>query len=144
MVASAVGIFRAEVSEIGTNNIRTVESRRMRPLMQWGPGQWADVEATLASEMTERAESHGGTAYCVFTATAKNKTLELFRRKGRDGKPVEFRSLSDAAGDRGVVHPRCPQGLSAYDAALKIAAKVETGDGEVKEAAACKGVMWLV
>lgn len=112
-------------------------------MMQWGPGQWADVEATLASEMTERAESQG-TAYFVFTATPKNKTLELFRRKGRDGKSVKFRSLSDGAGDRRVVHPRCPQGLSAYDAALKIAAKVETGDGEVEEAAARKGVMWLV
>ena len=73
-------------------------------------GGEVDVEAILASEMTERAESEN-ISYFAFTATPKNKTLELFGRKGPDGKPRRVPPLLDAAGDRGGLHPRRAQGL---------------------------------
>jgi len=52
-----------------------------------------DVESILAAEMTDRAESRN-ISYLAFTATPKNKTLELFGRKGPDGQPQEFHLYS--------------------------------------------------
>ncbi len=49
-----------------------------------------DIEAVLAAEAPERAES-GNISYFAFTATPKAKTLELFgRRPAPDDKPVPF------------------------------------------------------
>lgn len=103
-----------------------------------------DVEAILASEMTERAESEN-ISYLAFTATPKNKTLELFGRKGPDNKPVEFHLYSmRQAIEEGYILDVL-KGYQTYDTALKIAGKAESGDGgEVEEAAARKGLMrWV-
>lgn len=103
-----------------------------------------DVESILASEMTERAESEN-ISYLAFTATPKNKTLELFGRKGPDGKPVEFHLYSmRQAIEEGYILDVL-KGYQTYDTALKIAGKAEGGDGgEVDEAAARKGLMrWV-
>lgn len=68
----------------------------------------------------------------------------MFRRKGRDGKPVEFHlDRMRPAIEEGYILDVL-KGHQTYDTALKIAAKVETSDGEVEEVAARKGVMWLV
>ncbi|ARE38050.1 MULTISPECIES: type I restriction endonuclease subunit R [Rhodococcus] len=107
-------------------------------------GGEVDVEAILASEMTERAESEN-ISYLAFTATPKNKTLELFGRKGPDGKPVEFHLYSmRQAIEEGYILDVL-KGYQTYDTALKIAGKAESGDGgEVEEAAARKGLMrWV-
>jgi type I restriction enzyme, R subunit len=49
-----------------------------------------DIEAVLAAEATERAES-ANISYFAFTATPKGKTLELFGRKPTpDDKPLPF------------------------------------------------------
>lgn len=103
-----------------------------------------DVEAILASEMTERAESQN-ISYFAFTATPKNKTLELFGRKGTDGKPVEFHLYSmRQAIEEGYILDVL-KGYQTYDTALKIAGKAESGDGgDVEESAARKGLMrWV-
>jgi type I restriction enzyme R subunit len=104
-----------------------------------------DVEAILASEMAERAESEN-ISYFAFTATPKNKTLELFGRKGPDGKPVEFHLYSmRQAIEEGYILDVL-RGYQSYDTALKIAGQAESGDGDtvVEEAAARKGLMrWV-
>ncbi|EHK82288.1 type I restriction endonuclease subunit R [Rhodococcus pyridinivorans] len=103
-----------------------------------------DVEAILASEMTERAESQN-ISYFAFTATPKNKTLELFGRKGPDGKPVEFHLYSmRQAIEEGYILDVL-KGYQTYDTALKIAGKAESTDGgDVEESAARKGLMrWV-
>ncbi|WP_328366525.1 type I restriction endonuclease subunit R [Micromonospora zamorensis] len=104
-----------------------------------------DVEAILASEMTERAESEN-ISYFAFTATPKNKTLDLFGRKGPDGKPVEFHLYSmRQAIEEGYILDVL-RGYQSYDTALKIAGRAESGDGDevVEEAAARKGLMrWV-
>lgn len=103
-----------------------------------------DVEAILASEMTERAESEN-ISYLAFTATPKNKTLELFGRKGPDEKPVEFHLYSmQQAIEEGYILDVL-KGYQTYDTALKIAGKAESGDGgDVEESAARKGLMrWV-
>ena len=108
-------------------------------------GGSVDVEAFLASEMTERAESES-ISYFAFTATPKNKTLELFGRKGLDGKPVEFHLYSMLqAIEEGYILDVL-RGYQSYDTALKIAGQAESGDGDevVEEAAARKGLMrWV-
>ncbi|MGC5033025.1 type I restriction endonuclease subunit R [Micromonospora sp. DT229] len=107
-------------------------------------GGAVDVEAILAAEMTERAESEN-ISYFAFTATPKNKTLELFGRKGPDGKPVEFHLYSmRQAIEEGYILDVL-RGYQSYDTALKIAGRAESADGElVEEATARKGLMrWV-
>ncbi|GLX51759.1 hypothetical protein Shyhy01_47090 [Streptomyces hygroscopicus subsp. hygroscopicus] len=107
-------------------------------------GGEVDVESILASEMTERAESDN-ISYFAFTATPKNKTLELFGRKGADGKPHEFHLYSmKQAIEEGYILDVL-RGYQHYDTALKIAGKAEIGDGgQVEEATARKGLMrWV-
>lgn len=102
-----------------------------------------DVEAILAAEMTERAESQN-ISYFAFTATPKNKTLELFGCKGPDGKPVEFHLYSmRQAIEEGYILDVL-RGYQTYDTALKIAENAKKGGDEVDEAAARKGMMrWV-
>ncbi|MET8352515.1 DEAD/DEAH box helicase family protein [Micromonospora sp. NPDC005206] len=108
-------------------------------------GGEVDVEAILASEMTERAESEN-ISYFAFTATPKNKTLELFGRRGHDGKPVEFHLYSmRQAIEEGYILDVL-RGYQSYDTALKISSRLKNGDGSdtVDEAAARKGLMrWV-
>ena len=107
-------------------------------------GGEVDVESVLASEMTERAESEN-ISYFAFTATPKNKTLELFGRKDAEGKPREFHLYSmKQAIEEGYILDVL-KGYQSYDTALKIAGRAESGDeGEVEEAAARKGLMrWV-
>jgi len=107
-------------------------------------GGSVDVEAVLASEMAERAESEN-ISYFAFTATPKNKTLELFGRTGADGKPHEFHLYSmKQAIEEGYILDVL-KGYQSYDTALKIAGKLENGNGgEVEESAARKGLMrWV-
>lgn len=107
-------------------------------------GGQVDVESVLAAEMGERAESPN-ISYLAFTATPKNKTLELFGRKGPDGKPVEFHLYSmKQAIEEGYILDVL-KGYQSYDTALKIAGKANaSGEGEVEEGAARKGLMrWV-
>ncbi|WP_433955351.1 type I restriction endonuclease subunit R [Janibacter indicus] len=107
-------------------------------------GGQVDVESVLAAEMGERAESPN-ISYLAFTATPKNKTLELFGRKGVDGKAVEFHLYSmKQAIEEGYILDVL-KGYQSYDTALKIAGKASaTGEGEVEEGAARKGLMrWV-
>ncbi|MGY5884932.1 type I restriction endonuclease subunit R [Modestobacter lacusdianchii] len=105
-------------------------------------GGEVDVESILAAEMTERAESPN-ISYLAFTATPKNKTLELFGRKGPDGKPREFHLYSmKQAIEEGYILDVL-KGYQAYETALKIAGNANS-EGEVEEGAARKGLMrWV-
>lgn len=105
-------------------------------------GGEVDVESILAAEMSERAESPN-ISYLAFTATPKNKTLELFGRKGPDGKPREFHlySMKQAIEESYILDVL--KGYQAYETALKIAGNAN-GQGEVEEGAARKGLMrWV-
>ena len=103
-----------------------------------------DVEAVLASETASRAES-GNISYFAFTATPKAKTLELFGRKGDDGKPVPFHvySMKQAIEEEFILDVL--RGYQTYDTAFQIAQGAEGGSTEeVDQSAATKGLMkWV-
>ena len=105
-------------------------------------GGTVDVETVLAAEMTDRAESPN-ISFLAFTATPKNKTLELFGRKGPDGKPVEFHLYSmRQAIEEGYILDVL-KGYQSYDTALKIAGQIDD-QAEVEEGTARKGLMrWV-
>ncbi|WP_324784510.1 type I restriction endonuclease subunit R [Streptomyces sp. H51] len=140
----AVIADEAHSSQSGQISSRLKQVLTAEEVKEIEEGGEVDVESILASEMTERAESEN-ISYFAFTATPKNKTLELFGRKGADGKPHEFHLYSmKQAIEEGYILDVL-RGYQHYDTALKIAGKAESGDGgEVEEATARKGLMrWV-
>jgi type I restriction enzyme, R subunit len=101
-----------------------------------------DVEAVLAAEATERAES-ANISYFAFTATPKGKTLELFGRKPTPGEmPVPFHVYTmKQAIEEGYILDILT-GYHSFKLAFQIGQNV-TG-GEVDQAQATKEVMrWV-
>jgi type I restriction enzyme R subunit len=120
---------------------QVLTAEEIKEIEDGGP---VDVEAVLASEMAGRADSEN-ISYFAFTATPKNKTLELFGRKGVDGKPREFHLYSmKQAIEEGYILDVL-KGYQSYDTALKIDGKAGSGGGGlVEESVARKGLMrWV-
>ncbi|MFH8219600.1 type I restriction endonuclease subunit R [Streptomyces sp. NPDC018057] len=143
----AVIADEAHSSQSGQISAKLKQVLTAEEIQEIEDGGEVDVEAVLASEMTERAESEN-ISYFAFTATPKSKTLELFGRKGADGKPREFHlySMKQAIGEGYILDVL--KGYQSYDTALKIAGKAGSGDdagGEVEEGTARKGLMrWVL
>lgn len=101
-----------------------------------------DVEAVLAAEATERAES-ANISYFAFTATPKGKTLELFGRRPSPAEPpVPFHvySMKQAIEEGYILDV-----LTGYHS-FKLAFQVgqNAAGGEVDQARATKEVMrWV-
>lgn len=139
----AVIADEAHSSQSGQISSKLKQVLTAEEIEQIEEGGEIDVEAILASEMTERAES-ANISYLAFTATPKNKTLELFGRKGSDGKPQEFHLYSmKQAIEEGYILDVL-KGYQAYETALKIAGNATSESEEVEESAARKGLMrWV-
>lgn len=138
----AVIADEAHSSQSGQISSKLKQVLTTEELKEIEDGGEVDVESILAAEMTERAESPN-ISYLAFTATPKNKTLELFGRKGGDGKPREFHLYSmKQAIEEGYILDVL-KGYQAYETALKIAGNANS-KGEVEEGAARKGLMrWV-
>ncbi|PWW25178.1 type I restriction enzyme R subunit [Geodermatophilus normandii] len=138
----AVIADEAHSSQSGQISSKLKQVLTAEELQEIEDGGEVDVESILAAEMTERAES-SNISYLAFTATPKNKTLELFGRKGPDGRPREFHLYSmKQAIEEGYILDVL-QGYQAYETALKIAGNANS-EGEVEEGAARKGLMrWV-
>src|SRR3954470_11966434 len=138
----AVIADEAHSSQSGQISSKLKQVLTAEELQEIEDGGEVDVESILAAEMTERAESPN-ISYLAFTATPKNKTLELFGRKGPDGKPGEFHLYSmKQAIEEGYILDVL-KGYSSYETELKIAGNAN-GEGEVEESAARKGLMrWV-
>lgn len=79
-----------------------------------------DVEAVLAAEMAERAESKN-LSFFAFTATPKAKTLELFGREDADGLPRPFHVYTmQQAIEEGFILDVL-RNYTSYDTAFQIA-----------------------
>ncbi|WP_024442708.1 type I restriction endonuclease subunit R [Mycobacterium sp. UM_WGJ] len=102
-----------------------------------------DVEAVLAAEATERAES-ANISYFAFTATPKAKTLELFgRRPSPDEAPAPFHVYTmKQAIEEGYILDVLT-GYHSFKLAFQIGQNA-THAGEVDQAQATKEVMrWV-
>ncbi|MCS6577353.1 type I restriction endonuclease subunit R [Curtobacterium poinsettiae] len=111
-----------------------------------------DTEALLAAEMEERAESPN-LSYFAFTATPKQKTMELFGRKDANGvlRPFHTYTMRQAIEEGFILDVL--KNYTTYDTAFRIAEKAKaaaTGKAKlsevkvVDEAEATKGLMkWV-
>jgi len=101
-----------------------------------------DVEAVLAAEATERAES-ANISYFAFTATPKAKTLELFgRRPSPDEPPAPFHvyTMKQAIAEGYILDVLT--GYHSFKLAFQVAQNA--AGGEVDQARATKEVMrWV-
>ncbi|WP_213781807.1 type I restriction endonuclease [Caballeronia sp. dw_276] len=107
-------------------------------------GGEVDTEAILAAQMGARTGAKGLT-YVAFTATPKQKTLELFGRPGLDGKPEPFHVYSmRQAIEEGFILDVL-ENYTSYKLAFKLAHNGhELDEKRVERNTAMKGVMQWV
>ncbi|SDV50655.1 type I restriction endonuclease subunit R [Chitinasiproducens palmae] len=107
-------------------------------------GGEVDTEALLAAQMESRTGAKGLT-YIAFTATPKQKTLELFGRPGPDGLPEPFHVYSmRQAIEEGFILDVL-QNYTTYKMAFRLAHDgQELDETEVERSAAMKGIMQWV
>ncbi|CAM2286420.1 type I site-specific deoxyribonuclease [Ralstonia mannitolilytica] len=103
-----------------------------------------DTEALLAAQMDARTGAKGLT-YVAFTATPKQKTLELFGRPGADGLPEPFHVYSmRQAIEEGFILDVL-KNYTTYKLAFKLAHNgQELDEKQVERSAAMKGIMQWV
>ena len=111
-------------------------------------GGEVDTELLLAAQMAARsADSQGAKSltYIAFTATPKQKTLELFGRPGPDGLPVPFHVYSmRQAIEEGFILDVL-QNYTSYKLAFRLAHDgKEYDETQVERSAAMKGIMGWV
>jgi type I restriction enzyme R subunit len=108
-------------------------------------------EDILAAQMSARADD-GGITFVAFTATPKNKTMELFgtcpdptRKPAPDNVPTPFHvySMRQAIEEKFILDVL--QNYTPYSLAFKLAHNgAELSDKEVERSAAMKGIMGWV
>lgn len=103
-----------------------------------------DTEALLAAQMEARTGAKGLT-YVAFTATPKQKTLELFGRTGPDGLPLPFHVYSmRQAIEEGFILDVL-KNYTPYKLAFRLAHNgQEFDEKEVERSTAMKGIMQWV
>lgn len=103
-----------------------------------------DTEALLAAQMEARTGTKGLT-YIAFTATPKQKTLELFGRPGSDGLPQPFHVYSmRQAIEEGFILDVL-KNYTTYKLAFRLAHDgQEYDEKQVERSAAMKGIMQWV
>ncbi len=120
-------------------------------LEELGDGGEVSTEDMLVAQMTARADE-GGVTFVAFTATPKNKTLELFgtrpdptRKPTPDNLPTPFHVYSmRQAIEEGFILDVL-KNYTPYSLAFKLAHNgVEVDDREVERSAAMKGIMGWV
>jgi len=107
-------------------------------------GGEVDIETLYAAQMSARTGREGLT-YIAFTATPKQKTLELFGRPGADGLPQPFHVYSmRQAIEEGFILDVL-KNYTTYKLAFRLANNGEEYDEtQVERSAAMKGIMQWV
>jgi len=111
-------------------------------------GGEVDTEALLAAQMAARSSDGAGAnglTYVAFTATPKQKTLELFGRPGPDGLPQPFHVYSmRQAIEEGFILDVL-KNYTSYKLAFRLAHNgKEYDEAQVERSAAMKGIMQWV
>lgn len=104
-----------------------------------------DTETLLALQMSVKAAQDKGLTYIAFTATPKQKTLELFGRKDADGLPRAFHvySMRQAIEEEFILDVL--KNYTTYKLAFKLANNgQEYDETQVTKSEALKGIMQWV
>jgi len=104
-----------------------------------------DTETLLAMQMSAKAAQDKGLTYIAFTATPKQKTLELFGRKDADGLPQAFHvySMRQAIEEEFILDVL--KNYTTYKLAFKLANNgQEYDETQVTKSEALKGIMQWV
>ncbi|MBI4941415.1 MAG: type I restriction endonuclease subunit R [Actinobacteria bacterium] len=136
----------AHSSQTGRTSQKLRAVLTTQELIDLEDGGQIDTEAILAAEMEARAESPN-LSFFAFTATPKNKTLELFGRKDGDGLPQPFHTYTmQQAIEEGYILDVL-RNYTTYATAFQIAERSKRRLEEVKlvdESEATKGLMrWV-
>jgi len=148
----AVLADEAHSSQSGEAAAKLKELLSAREIAELGDGGEISTEDVLAAQMTARAADEHGISFVAFTATPKNKTLELFgtrpdptRKPAPDNVPAPFHVYSmRQAIEEGFILDVL-QNYTSYALAFKLAHNGQSMDEvEVERSAAMKGIMGWV
>jgi type I restriction enzyme R subunit len=147
----AVIADEAHSSQTGEAAAKLKAVLSLEELADLGDGGEVSTEDILAAQMANRADD-GGITFVAFTATPKNKTLELFgtrpdptRKPAPDNVPTPFHVYSmRQAIEEGFILDVL-QNYTPYKLAFKLAHNgQEVNEAEVERNAAMKGIMGWV
>ncbi|MEI7612231.1 MAG: DEAD/DEAH box helicase family protein [Betaproteobacteria bacterium] len=114
-------------------------------LAEFQDGGEIDTETLLAMQMSAKASQDKGLTYIAFTATPKQKTLELFGRKDAEGLPQAFHvySMRQAIEEEFILDVL--ENYTTYKLAFKLANNgKEYDETQVEKSEALKGIMrWV-
>jgi len=144
----AVIADEAHSSQTGEAAAKLKQVLSAEELAELQDGGEIDTETLLAAQMSAKAVQHdgeGGLTYIAFTATPKQKTLELFGRPGPDGLPEPFHVYSMRQAIEEAFILDVLKNYTAYKLAFKLANDgQEYDEKQVEKSEALKGIMQWV
>lgn len=141
----AVIADEAHSSQTGEAAAKLKQVLSAEELAELKDGGEIDTEALLAAQMSAKAAQDKGLTYVAFTATPKQKTLELFGRKNADGLPEPFHvySMRQAIEEEFILDVL--KNYTSYKLAFKLANDgKEYDETQVEKSEALKGIMQWV
>ncbi|WP_374483444.1 type I restriction endonuclease subunit R [Zoogloea sp.] len=141
----AVIADEAHSSQTGEAAAKLKQVLSAEELAELQDGGEIDTETVLAAQMSAKAAQDKGLTYIAFTATPKQKTLELFGRKDADGLPQPFHVYSmRQAIEEGFILDVL-KNYTTYKLAFKLANNGKEYDEKaVEKSEALKGIMQWV
>lgn len=141
----AVIADEAHSSQTGEAAAKLKQVLSAEELAELQDGGEIDTETLLAMQMSAKSSQDKGLTYIAFTATPKQKTLELFGRKDADGMPQAFHVYSmRQAIEEGFILDVL-QNYTTYKLAFKLANNgQEYDEKQVEKSEALKGIMQWV
>lgn len=141
----AVIADEAHSSQTGAAAAKLKQLLSAEELAELQDGGEIDTETLLALQMSAKASQEKGLTYIAFTATPKQKTLELFGRKDADGLPQAFHvySMRQAIEEEFILDVL--KNYTTYKLAFKLANNgQEFDEKQVAKSEALKGIMQWV
>lgn len=141
----AVIADEAHSSQTGEAAAKLKQLLSAEELQELADGGELDTETVLAAQMAAKSSQDKNITYLAFTATPKQKTLELFGRKSADGLPEPFHVYSmRQAIEEGFILDVL-QNYTTYKLAFKLANNgQEYDETQVEKSEALKGIMQWV
>lgn len=141
----AVIADEAHSSQTGEAAAKLKQLLSAEELQELADGGEVDTETVLAAQMAAKASQEKNITYLAFTATPKQKTLELFGRKNAEGLPEPFHVYSmRQAIEEGFILDVL-KNYTPYKMAFKLAHNgKEYDEQQVEKSEALKGIMQWV